>query len=83
MARMNVADEKALLEAVNKYLNDFPGDTMCALQLWYEGLSGQGAPNPTEMAAMDAALEKAPGWEPRGNVRYEKFGAQKSVGRAK
>ena len=83
MARINTADETVLTAAVSKYLEAFPGDTMCALQLWYEGLDGQGAPNPAEMSAMNAALEKAPGWEPRGDVRYEKFGMQKSVGRAK
>ena len=78
MAKTDVSDSKALKAAVAKYLDEFPGDLICALQLWYEGLGGKGAPNPGEMAAMEAELAAAPGWTDAGDVRYEKFGVQKS-----
>ena len=78
MAKIDVSDPKALGAAVEKYLGAFPGDLICALQLWYEGLGGQGVPNTAEMAAIQDALDKAPGWKDVGVVRYEKYGMQKS-----
>ena len=81
MAKIDVSDPKALEEAVGKYLKDFPGNLICALQLWYEGLGGQGAPNTAAMAAMQDALKKAPGWADVGDLRYEKYGMQKSYKR--
>ena len=81
MAKIDVSDQKALLAAVEKYLGDFPGDLICALQLWYEGLGGQGAPNPSETAAVQDAIAKATGWTDVGAVRYEKYGMQKSFKR--
>ena len=78
MARIDVSDPKALKTAVGKYLSDFPGDLICALQLWYEGLGGQGVPTPEELAAIDAELGAATGWLDVGGVRFEKFGVQKS-----
>ena len=82
MAKIDVSDPKALLAAVEKYLGDFPGDLICALQLWYEGLGGQGAPNTAEIAAIQDAIAKAPGWTDVGGVRYEKYGVQKSFKRS-
>ena len=81
MAKTDVSDPKALRAAVDKYLGEFPGDLICALQLWYEGLGGQGVPTPEEMAAMESALGATPGWKDVGSVRYEKFGAQQSYKR--
>ena len=78
MAKTDVSDPKALKAAVEVYLGAFPGDLICALQLWYEGLGGQGVPNTAEMAAIQDALANAPGWTDVGNVRYEKYGAQRS-----
>jgi hypothetical protein len=78
MAKIDVSDLMALKTAVEKYLGGFPGDLICALQLWYEGLGGQGVPNAAEMSAIQDALKAAPGWTEVGNVRYEKYGVQRS-----
>ena len=78
MAKIDVSDPNALKAAVEKYLAEFPGELICALQLWYEGLSGQGVPNAAKMAAIQDAIANAPGWADVGGVRYEKFGVQKS-----
>ena len=64
--------------AVAKYLSTYPGDLMCALQVWYECLGGHGVPNAAEMAALESELAGASGWKDVGAVRYEKFGVQKS-----
>ena len=81
MAKIDVSDPKALAAAVEKHLGEFPGDLICALQLWYEGLGGQGTPTTAESAAIQDAVAKAPGWTDVGAVRYEKYGMQKSFKR--
>ena len=81
MTRIDVSDPKALKAAVEKYLAEFPGDLICALQLWYEGLGGQGVPDASAMAAIQDAIVNAPGWTDVGSVRYEKYGAQRSYKR--
>ena len=81
MARIDVSDPKALEAAVGKYLGEFPGELICALQLWYEGLGGQGVPNPAEMTAIQDAIAAVPEWVDVGKVRYEKFGMQTSFKR--
>jgi len=81
MGKIDVSDPKALGAAVDKYLGDFPGNLICALQIWYEGLGGQGTPKTAEMAAMQDVLEKAAGWTDVGDARYEKYGIQKSYKR--
>ena len=78
MAKIDVSDPKALKKAVEGYLSDFPGDLICALQLWYEGLGGQGVPDAAGMTAIQDAIAGAPGWTDVGSVRHEKFGAQRS-----
>ena len=83
MAIIDISDQKALEAAVRKWLGEFPGDLICGLQLWYEGLGGQGVPTPVEMAAIEAEIGAAPGWVDAGKVRYEKFGVQKSYKLAK
>ena len=64
--------------AFAKYIDSFPGDLICARQVWYEGLSGHGIANPETVAEIEAALDGAAGWNHVGNVRYEKFGMQNS-----
>jgi hypothetical protein len=83
MDRCCVTDPGALRTAVDKYFNAFPGELICALQLWYEGLGGQGVPNATEMTAIQDAIAATPGWNEVGDVRHEKFGVQKSYKKAK
>ena len=83
MARIDVSDPKALKAATKKFLDEFPGDLICALQLWYQGLGGQGVPNSAEMTAVQGAIAGTPGWADVGNVRDERFGVQRSYKRAK
>jgi len=83
MVRCSVTDPNALRPAVDKYFNEFPGELICALQLWYEGLGGQGVPNAVEMTAIQDAIAATPGWKDVGVVRYEKFGMQHSYKRVK
>ena len=82
MARIDVSDPKALKAAVEKYLGEYPGGLICALQLWYQGLGGQGVPNPPAVAAIQAAIASIPGWNDIGDVRDERFGVQKTFKRA-
>ncbi|MBN2039786.1 MAG: hypothetical protein JW864_07080 [Spirochaetes bacterium] len=77
------ANTKELTAEIKRYLSKFPGDLICARQIWYEGLGGQGTPNPTEMDAMHAVLDSLKDWTSVGNVRYEKFGQQHSFKRIK
>ncbi len=77
----NIENENDYSPAVMNWLDAFPGDLTCALQIWYEGLGGMGTPSPAEIAAIEEALAKADGWEPAGDVRYEKMGIQKSIKR--
>jgi hypothetical protein len=83
MARVDIGNASQLGQAVAEYLSGFPGDIICARQIWYEGLGGQGAAKPADVAAIEAAIENIPGWKHAGDVRYEKFGAQNSYKRAK
>jgi hypothetical protein len=69
--------------AVGRYLAEFPGDIICARQIWYEGLNGHGAANPETVAEIEAALDSSPGWKNVGDARYEKFGAQNTWKRVK
>ena len=78
MTRIDVSDPKSLRAAVDKYLADFPGELICALQLWYEGLGGQGVPNASEMAAIQDAIAGTSGWADISRIRYEKYGMQQS-----
>ncbi|NLO47980.1 MAG: hypothetical protein GX111_06645 [Clostridiales bacterium] len=82
MSSAITANLSQLRSAITRYLDAFPGDTICARQIWYEGLGGCGVPNPADMAAMEAVLSDIPGWKPIGDVRYEKFGTQNSYKRA-
>jgi hypothetical protein len=83
MANTLFSDPNALKAGAQKYLSELPADLICALQMWYEGLGGQGVPNPEEMAAMQDLIASSPGWKDVGPVRYEKFGVQQSYKRIK
>jgi len=64
-----------------KWLEDFPGDVTCALQVWYECLGSMGTPAPADVKAIEEILAGAGNWMPAGNVRYEKMGIQPSFKR--
>ena len=78
MSTITTSNTGELLIAMRRYLDEFPGDTICALQLWYEGLGGCGVPTSKDMEAMNAVLNTLDNWKAIGNVRYEKFGVQYS-----
>ena len=82
MAKIDVSDSKALKAAVEAYLGEYPGEIVCTLQLWYQGLGGEGAPNPGKIAAIQAAIADVPGWTDVGDVRDERYGVQRSFKRA-
>jgi hypothetical protein len=78
MARITTADPKIVAPAVADFLSSYPGDLICARQLWYEGLEGHGIASPEMVEAIEAGIAAVPGWVSVGDVRYEKFGAQNS-----
>jgi len=82
MAKIDVSDPKATLSAVGKLLAEYQGELICALQLWYQGLDGQGVPNACQFEAIQDAIANTPGWSDVGNVRDERFGMQKTYKRA-
>lgn len=79
MAKINAS--KALAEAVEVWLEEFPGDLICARQIWYEGLGGEGVPTPEQVVAIEEATAALPDWKAVGEVRYEKYGMQYSFKR--
>lgn len=81
MSRIDVSDSKALRAATDKFLDAFPCDEVCALQLWYEGLDGQGVPDMAAMKHIDSAIADSQGWKCVGDVMFEKFGVQRSYKR--
>ncbi|MDR1590297.1 MAG: hypothetical protein LBS51_08935 [Oscillospiraceae bacterium] len=83
MARVDTGNAPQLDRAVAEYLSGFPGDLICARQIWYEGLGGQGVAKPEDVAAIEAAIGSVPGWKREGDVRYEKFGTQNSYKRVR
>ena len=82
MARIDVSDPKATKASIEKYLSEYPGALINVLQLWYQGLGGQGVPNPPEMAAIQNAIANIQGWDDVGDVRDERFGVQRTFKRA-
>lgn len=81
MRNTDQMDPKALAERVEVWLEEFPGDLICARQLWYEGLEGQGVPDPALVVALEDMIAALPDWEAVGEVRYEKYGSQYSFKR--
>ena len=41
MRNIDPIDHKTLAERVEVWLEEFPGDLICARQVWYEGLEGK------------------------------------------
>jgi hypothetical protein len=82
-SKVSTSNAEGLKAAMTKWLNEFPGELICARQIWYEGLDGHGVPNPADMDAMEAVLNSLGDWKNVGSVRYEKFGAQNSYKRNK
>ena len=64
--------------AFKKFIDSFPGELICARQVWYEGLSGHGTANSETVKEIEDSLDGADGWENVGDVRYEKYGLQNS-----
>jgi hypothetical protein len=83
MGRILTGNSADLKAAMTKWLGEFPGELICARQIWYEGLGGCGVPNPADMNAMEAVLSSLGDWKNIGNTRYEKFGTQNSWKRSK
>ncbi|MDR2355016.1 MAG: hypothetical protein LBE16_02355 [Clostridiales Family XIII bacterium] len=81
MPRFSTGDTALLERRVASYLDDFPNDVVCPLQIWYEGLGAYGVPEPADTAAVTDVLERRDDWTPAGVVRYEKFGTQESYKR--
>ena len=77
-SKISTSNKKELTSAMTKWLKEFPGNLICARQIWYEGLGGCGIPNLADMAAMEEVLNGLADWKIVGNVRYEKFGGQNS-----
>lgn len=82
-SKISTGNVQELNGAMSSWLKEFPGDLICARQIWYEGLGGCGVPNPADMDAMEAALNNLSDWKNVGKMRYEKFGAQNSWKRSK
>jgi hypothetical protein len=83
MPRFSTGDTALLERRIASYLDDFPDDVICPLQIWYEALGGYGVPEPADTAAMTEVLERQDAWTGAGVVRYEKFGPQKSYKRVR
>lgn len=81
MRNIDPIDPKALAERVEVWLEEYPGDLICARQLWYEGLEGEGVPDPALVVRLEELIAALPDWKAVGNVRYEKYGAQYSFKR--
>jgi hypothetical protein len=79
MTDTDKSDDRSL--EILKWLEDFPGDVTCAMQVWYECLSSMGTPAPADITAMEEILAGEGNWMPAGNVRYEKMGIQTSFKR--
>ena len=77
-SKVSTGNAQELKSAMTSWLKEFPGDLICARQIWYEGLGGCGVPNPADMEAMEAVLDSQSAWKNIGNTRYEKFGTQNS-----
>jgi hypothetical protein len=82
-SKVSTGNTKELASVMTQWLKEFPGELICARQIWYEGLDGCGVPNPADMAAMEGVFNSLGDWKNVGIVRYEKFGGQNSWKRVK
>ncbi|MDR2610901.1 MAG: hypothetical protein LBC58_05540 [Clostridiales Family XIII bacterium] len=78
MPRFLTENKEILKSAVDSHLADYVGETVSAVQIWYEGLGGFGKPEPWDTEAITEVLNASDEWEDIGSVRHEKFGAQPS-----
>ena len=53
MRNIDPIDPKAQAERVEVWLEEYPGDLICARQLWYEGLEGEGVPDPALVVRLE------------------------------
>ena len=81
MRNIDPIDPKTLAERVEVWLEEYPGELICARQLWYEGLEGEGVPEPSLVVALEDLIAALPEWKSVGEVRYEKYGMQYSFKR--
>lgn len=81
MRNIDPIDHKALAERVEVWLEEFAGDLICARQVWYEGLEGEGVPEAALVVALEDMIAALPDWKAVGEVRYEKYGMQYSFKR--
>ena len=81
MRNIDPINPKTLAERVEVWLEEYPGELICARQLWYEGLEGEGVPDPALVVRLEELIAALPDWKAAGNVRYEKYGVQYSFKR--
>lgn len=65
-------------EAVVRYLNEYAGDCICARQIWYECMEGYGKPTQYQLEIIQEIIEPLPDWCLAGDIRYEKYGVERS-----
>lgn len=78
MPKIHTCNIEKLTADVKTYLDQFPGDTICPLQVWYEGLEAYGTPSPEDLETLTGVMDRLPEWKGVGPIRYEKFGVQPS-----
>lgn len=69
-------------QRVTDWLKEFPGDTVCVRQIWYECFEGSGIPNSETYGEIESVLAGSGDWTQAGDIRYEKMGMQPSFRRA-
>lgn len=81
MPKISLNNTEGLSVTVRQWLDRFPADIICALQIWYEGLNGYGVPQEADLEALNAVLHGFEDWQSVGDIRYEKYGMQYSFKR--
>ena len=81
MPKISTANTGEISTAVKRWLDTYPGDTICALQVWYQGLEGCGVPSRTVVETITGILDGMDNWKPLGDVRDERYGVQYSFRR--
>ncbi len=81
MPKISTTNTGELSTTVKRWLEKFPGDTVCAFQIWYEGLDGCGVPSKSVQETINGILSGMETWKPLGNVRDERYGVQYSFRR--
>lgn len=78
MPKISTANTGELSTSVKRWLDAYPGDTVCAFQIWYEGMEGCGVPPQTVVETIEGILNGMENWKPLGKVRNERYGKQYS-----